>query len=330
LTQLATKAQTRDQLRKAFIASPEFTGRVNAIIQAGCVPTPDPCKLTTSTTGALPTDVPAACGTTPPPTDGSCDVTLKIACTGGVPTSYGWSSTVVNPTLTQNTAPPDNTQKKVTVTTPQTFQAWAGNASGTGTSLPVLMTVGGSSGSIGGTGSAYDCKAQGFGTVHSYELTLDKAYTLDTYWGSSPAIKIPPDTMKAATDLVVLKVTLPPGQRNLVFKIGTVAFPASEGDVATTMVWSTKPCDWDGRDASATHFDLQQSSNSTQSQYYVIGGPDETGLGAQILPGGGTIYLVISNRYALSYPPYYNAGDWTCPSGRSCNKRIALSLPGVL
>ena len=37
IDQLATGALTRDQVRQEFIASAEFTGRVNAVGAAGCV-----------------------------------------------------------------------------------------------------------------------------------------------------------------------------------------------------------------------------------------------------------------------------------------------------
>jgi serralysin len=36
--QVATGAQTREQVRKAFVASPEFSARVQAIIAQGCLP----------------------------------------------------------------------------------------------------------------------------------------------------------------------------------------------------------------------------------------------------------------------------------------------------
>ena len=36
--QLTSAAQTRTQVRTAFVQSPEFQGRVNAVIAAGCFP----------------------------------------------------------------------------------------------------------------------------------------------------------------------------------------------------------------------------------------------------------------------------------------------------
>jgi len=150
VSQLTSKVQSRDQLRKAFISSPEFTARVNAIIAAGCVPSPVPCTLT-----ATPIDLPAACGTTPTPVDGSCDVALTLSCMGGAATSYGWSVSPGNQTLAPSTAPPVNSQK-LTITTSSSVTAAASNAAGTGTAS-VYVTVGGSgggggSGGVGGGG----------------------------------------------------------------------------------------------------------------------------------------------------------------------------------
>jgi hypothetical protein len=333
LTQLATKAQTRDQLRKAFIASPEFTGRVNAIIQSGCVPSPAPCTLTTVTSLPLATDVPAACGITPAPTDGSCDVTLKIACTGGVPTSYGWSSTVANGTVNPNTAPPISSQK-VTVTAPQTFTVGASNASGTGYTNQVLVTVGGSSGGgTGGTAGAVDCSAQGFGAVHYIELPLNQTYSLDTYSPTGyPNIDIPPGAIASDRDIVVIKFRMPLGAPNLQFAIHTTEYPV--GPNVTTMAWSDKPCDWNAADPSTTqHWGPWE--RVTQGQTFTIGGPDTTGAPFIPLLSGSTpaspldLYLIFSHRHLTALPGVYNVGDFTGCQKTGCNFRITVGQPLV-
>jgi hypothetical protein len=36
INQLTSAAETREQLRRDFISTPEFNGRVNAIIAQGC------------------------------------------------------------------------------------------------------------------------------------------------------------------------------------------------------------------------------------------------------------------------------------------------------
>jgi len=324
--QLSTKAQTRDQLRKAFIASPEFTARVNAVIAAGCVPSPDPCTLK-STSGTVPvptTDVPAACGTASAPTDGSCDVTLTLACTGGAATSYSWSSSVSNSTLALNTAPPSSRQK-VTVTTPQTFAASASNASGTSTTLPVSITVGTSAGGTGGsggtggtggsgTGGAVDCSLQGFATTHYIELPLNAPLGVSTYKFDAGKYNLTtPDTM-GPHDIFVIKFNFDSSQNGQLVQFSSSGQPYL-GTYNRSMVISANPCDWAADMPGVKH--MGPDAEVQPSLTPLIGDPS--------LPAN-SFYLIVTNREPADvfYPPgvlYAPKNTWNCTS--SCDVRVS-------
>jgi hypothetical protein len=312
LSQLTGGTQTRDQLRKAFIASPEFTGRVNAIISKGCVPNPGPCALTAKDSLGNPvSDVPASCSMT---MSDACNVTLTTSCTGGTPTSYGWKSTVNNATLAATTSPPAVTQT-VTVQAPQGFTAMGGNIGGTASSAIVPITVGGGSG-----GGTLNCSAQGFATTHYIELPLNKNYTLGT-WQYDANMHIPPDTM-GPQDLIVIKFNIGAGGPDRNFSVSVGGVPLQQGN---GMAWSSNPCDWDATMPGETHFGPWWGGVGTNDTF-TVGGPNTLGLSQAVLPANQSLYLIISKRYTVSAPPYFNKGDWS-PCATTCDMRISNTVP---
>ncbi len=67
INQIATSAQSREQVRQQFVASPEFQGRVAAIIAQGCLPAVSPlpsCPVVRPREGEDPAWIPASAGMT--------------------------------------------------------------------------------------------------------------------------------------------------------------------------------------------------------------------------------------------------------------------------
>ena len=316
VSQLTGGTQTRDQLRKAFIASPEFTGRVNAIISKGCVPNPGPCTLTAKDSLGNPvSDVPASCSTT---VSAACNVTLTTACTGGTPTSYGWNSTVNNATLAVNTAPPVVAQT-VAVQTPQGFTAMGGNVGGVASSTIVPITVGGVG---GGGGNGPNCTAQGFATTHYIKLPLNQNYTLST-WQYDKNTHIPPDTM-GIKDVVVIEFAIGAGAQGRSFSVDVTGHPYQANLIA--MSWSTDPCDWtaDSTTPGVVHFGPDNAQ--TINEPFNVGGT-LTGQNRAVLPPNTTMYLIISNRYPSTFDAYGFNRAFSCDGSRGCDMRIANTTP---